>query len=91
MKKISLFDHYLTGVEVDFEKFNELEERIKSVLNEYGRLRKKIKEYEEILKQRELELEEIKKKNRDLIEERETIRSKVDFLLDLLEDIQNKT
>lgn len=76
---------------MDFEKFNELEERIKTVISEYGKLRKKIQELEELLKQRELELEEINKRNRDLIEERETIRSKVEFLLNLLEDIQSKT
>jgi len=72
---------------VEFVKFKELEERINKVLEEKAALKKLGSELEELLKNKDKELEEVKNKLKGLQEERETVRSKVDSLLDLLQDI----
>jgi len=72
---------------VEFVKFKELEERINKVLEEKAALKKRGSELEELLKNKDNELEEVKNKLKGLQEERETVRSKVDSLLDLLQDI----
>jgi uncharacterized coiled-coil DUF342 family protein len=73
---------------VEFVKFSALEEKIKSLIQEQALLKKKNQELEGLLKQKEMVLEEINKKVRGLDEERDAIRTKVDSLLDLLQDIQ---
>ncbi len=73
---------------MEFVKFNALEEKIKGLIKEQAELKKNNQELEGLLKQRETELLEVNKKNRDLEEERDAIRTKVDSLLDLLQDIQ---
>jgi len=50
-------------------------------------LKKKNQELEELLKNKGVELEEANIKIRGLNEERNSIRTKVDSLLDLLQDI----
>lgn len=72
---------------MEFVKFKELEERINKVLEEKAALKKRGSELEELLKNKDNELEEVKNKLKGLQEERETVRSKVDSLLDLLQDI----
>ncbi|MBP8981202.1 MAG: cell division protein ZapB [Syntrophobacterales bacterium] len=72
---------------MEFVKFKELEERINKVLEEKAALKKRGSELEELLKNKDKELEEVKNKLKGLQEERETVRSKVDSLLDLLQDI----
>jgi hypothetical protein len=73
---------------VEFVKFSALEEKIKILIQEQALLKKKNQELEGLLKQKEMALEEINKKVRGLDEERDAIRTKVDSLLDLLQDIQ---
>jgi uncharacterized coiled-coil DUF342 family protein len=73
---------------VEFVKFSALEEKIKGLIREQALLKKKNGELEELLKQKEMELQEINNKIRGLDEERNAIRTKVDSLLDLLQDIQ---
>ncbi len=68
-------------------KFGELEEKIKGIIGDYAVLKKRNLELEELLKAKEQELGEINNKIRGLNEERETIRTKVDLLLDLLQDM----
>jgi uncharacterized coiled-coil DUF342 family protein len=77
-----------TGGNLEFVKFSALEEKIKSLIQEQAVLKKKNQELEGLLKQKEMALEEINKKVRGLDEERDAIRTKVDSLLDLLQDIQ---
>jgi uncharacterized coiled-coil DUF342 family protein len=72
---------------VELVKFEELESKLKNLLEEHIFLKKKNRELEEILKNIGLELEEANNKIRGLNEERNTIRTKVDSLLDLLQDI----
>jgi len=72
---------------VNLGKFGELEEKIKGVIEEYALLKKRNQEIEALLKNKELELGEANNKIRGLNEERETIRTKVDLLLELLQDM----
>ena len=68
-------------------KFKELEERITKILQEKAVLKMRSQELEELLKNKDRELEEANTKLKGLNEERETVRTKVDSLLDLLQDI----
>ena len=68
-------------------KFQELESKIKNLIEEHALLRKRNNELEELLKSKGLELEGANNKIRGLNEERNSIRTKVDSLLDLLQDI----
>jgi len=72
---------------VEFVKFTELEERIKRILEEKAALRTHCQELEELLKNKDIELEEVNKQLKGLHEEKETVRTKVDSLLELLQDI----
>jgi len=72
---------------VELVKFEELESKIRNLVEEHVLLRKKNSELEELLKSKGLELEGANNKIRGLDEERDAIRTKVDSLLDLLQDI----
>lgn len=72
---------------MELVKFKELENKIKNLISEHSLLKKKNQELEELLKNRGLELEEANIKIKGLNEERNSIRTKVDSLLDLLQDI----
>ncbi len=69
-------------------KFQELEAKIKNLIEEHALLRKKNRELEELLNSKGVELEGANNKIRGLNEERNSIRTKVDSLLDLLQDIK---
>lgn len=73
---------------MEFSNFEQLEGKIKIIINEYSLLKKRNNELEEILKNKSLELEEANKSIRGLKEERDIIRTKVDSLLDMLQDIK---
>jgi len=72
---------------VELVKFEELESKIKNLIEEHALLRKTNHELGELLKSKGLELEGANNKIRGLNEERDSIRTKVDSLLDLLQDI----
>jgi uncharacterized coiled-coil DUF342 family protein len=72
---------------VELVKFEELESKIRNLIKEHALLRRKNHELEELLKSKGLELEGANNKIRGLNEERDSIRTKVDSLLDLLQDI----
>jgi uncharacterized coiled-coil DUF342 family protein len=80
-------NHMNDAMSGEFVKFQELESKIKNLLEEHALLRKKNYELEELLKSKGLELEGANNKIRGLNEERDSIRTKVDSLLDLLQDI----
>jgi len=73
---------------VEFLKFDELEKKITGLIEEYALLKKRNLELEEQLKNRTTELEETSKKIGGLKEERDAVRTKVDSLLDLLQEIK---
>ena len=68
-------------------KFKELENKLKNLIDEYSSLKRKNLEIETLLKNKGMELEEANNKIRGLKEERDSVRTKVDSLLDLLQDI----
>jgi uncharacterized coiled-coil DUF342 family protein len=72
---------------VELIKFKELENKLKNLIDEYSLLKKKNLEIETLLKNKGMELEEANNKIRGLKEERDSVRTKVDSLLDLLQDI----
>jgi uncharacterized coiled-coil DUF342 family protein len=72
---------------VELVKFKELEERIKGLIEEYNTLKKRTKELEELVAIKSEELKEANGTVAKLNEERDSVRHKVDTLLDLLEDI----
>ena len=72
---------------MELTNFRELEEKIKIVVSEYELLKKRNQELEVFLDQKNAELEEANKNIRGLKEERDFIRTKVDSLLNLLQDI----
>ena len=75
------------SIYMEVVKFNELEEKVKSIIEEYAELKKKNQELEGLLKSREGDLEAAKNKVSDLSEERDAVRGKVDSLLDMLNNI----
>jgi len=72
---------------VELVKFKELEERIKGLVEEYNVLKKRTKELEELIEIKSGELREANSRIAKLNEERDSVRNRVDTLLDLLEDI----
>ena len=72
---------------MELVKFKELEERIKGLVEEYNTLKKRTKELEELVTIKSGELKEANGKIAKLNEERDSVKHKVDTLLDLLEDI----
>lgn len=72
---------------MELEKFKELEDKIKGIINEKVFLKKQIKTLEEALKNKEAELVGLNSKLTASNEERNSVRARVDSLLDLLADI----
>ena len=73
---------------MEIGKFTVLEDKIKHIVGEQVFLKKQISILEDALKNKELEIEEYKSKLRVLDEERNSVRARVDSLLDLLADIE---
>ena len=76
------------GGMVDFLKFDELEKKINGLIEDYVLLKKRSLELEGLLQNKTMELEEANKKLGGLKEERDAVRTKVDSLLDLLQEIK---
>lgn len=75
---------------MELVKFEELESKLKNLLEEHILVKKKNRELEELIRSKGVELEEANNKIRGLNEERNTIRTKVDSLLDLLQDVNTQ-
>ena len=73
---------------MEIVKFKELEDKIKQIVSEQVFLRKQISILEAALKNKESEIEQVKGKLKGLDEERNSVRARVDSLLDLLADIE---
>lgn len=73
---------------MEIGKFTELEDKIKHIVSDQVFLKKQISVLEEALKNKESEIEEYKSKLRVINEERDSVRARVDSLLDLLADIE---
>ncbi len=74
---------------MELVKFSQLEEKIKGLIDDYSILKKEKQELEGLLKKKDGELEEVRKNLKNLQEERDAIRAKVDSLLDMMQDIDD--
>jgi chromosome segregation ATPase len=74
---------------VELEKFKKLEDKIKLIVNEKVSLKKQIHILEETLKNKEAEIEGVKGKIKALDEERNSVRARIDSLLELIADIDS--
>jgi chromosome segregation ATPase len=74
---------------VELEKFKKLEDKINVIVSEKVSLKKQIQILEETLKNKEAELEGVKGKLKALDEERNSVRARVDSLLDLIADVDS--
>ena len=74
---------------MELEKFAKLEDKIKVIVGEKVSLKKQIQILEETLKNKEAELEGVKGKLKTLDEERNSVRARVDSLLDLIADVDS--
>lgn len=73
---------------MELGKFKELEDKIKGIVSEQVFLKKQIQTLEEALKNKEAEIEVLNNKLKALDGERDSVRARVDSLLDLLADIE---
>jgi archaellum component FlaC len=73
---------------VELERFSELEQKIKRILEEYSTLKDRNRELEKLLEGKSTELEEMKSRVRVLNKEKDAVRTGVDMLLDMLHDIE---
>ena len=74
---------------MELEKFKKLEDKIKVIVSEKVSLKKQIQILEETLKNKEAELEGVKGKLKAFDEERNSVRARVDSLLDLIADVDS--
>jgi hypothetical protein len=72
---------------VENEKFAELEKKVRVLIDEYQVLKRRNVDLEMVLKQKEGELAEANGRSRELMEEKDAVREKVDSLLHLLHEI----
>ena len=77
------------GEVVEFSKFDELEKKINGLIGDYELLKKRNLELEELLQSKNTEINEANNKMGVLKEERDAVRTKVDSLLDLLQEIKS--
>jgi uncharacterized coiled-coil DUF342 family protein len=77
------------GEVVEFSKFDELEKKINGLIDDYQLLKKRNLELEELLQNKNTEMNEVNNKMGVLKEERDAVRTKVDSLLDLLQEIKS--
>ena len=89
MENQTLFNEGRIKSTVELEKFKKLEDKITVIVNEKVSLKKQIHILEETLKNKEAELEGVKNKLKALDEERNSVRAKVDSLLELIADIDS--
>ncbi len=73
---------------MELGNFKELEDKIKGIVSEQVFLKKQISVLEETLKNKESEIEVLNSKLKALDGERDSVRARVDSLLDLLADIE---
>ena len=74
---------------MELEKFKKLEDKINVIVSEKVSLKKQIQILEETLKSKEAELEGVKGKLKAFDEERNSVRARVDSLLDLIADVDS--
>jgi septal ring factor EnvC (AmiA/AmiB activator) len=87
MENLTLFNEGRIKSTVELEKFAKLEDRIKDIVTEKVSLKKQIQTLEDTLKTKEAEIDKVNAKLKALEEERNSVRARVDSLLDLIADV----
>lgn len=72
---------------VELEKFNELEQKVKGIIEEHALIKKRNRELESMLEGANAELAEAKNRIRALNDEQGTVRGRIDALLGMLRNI----
>ena len=73
---------------MELERFGELEQRIRGIVEDYSTLKKRNQELERLLEEKNATMEEAEGRARVLIEQKDAVRTKVDVLLEMLRDIE---
>lgn len=73
---------------VKLERFGELEQKIRGLVEEYSVLKERNLELEKLLEGKSAELEEANNRARVLNNEKDAVRTRVDVLLDMLHDVE---
>lgn len=89
MENHTLFNEGRMESTVELEKFSKLEDKIKVIVGEKVSLKKQIQTLEDTLKSKEAEIERLNGKLKALDEERDSVRARVDSLLDLIADVDS--
>ncbi len=89
MENHTLFNEGKVNSTVELEKFSKLEEKIKAIVEEKVSLKNQIKTLEDTLKSKEADLEKLNGKIKVLDEERNSVRARVDSLLELIADVDS--
>ncbi len=72
---------------MELEKFEKLEEKVRSLIEDHSELKKRNQDLDALLKRKDTELEGANSEIRRLHAERDSIRTRVDTLLDQLKDV----
>jgi chromosome segregation ATPase len=89
MENHALFNDERIKSTVELEKLKKLEDKIQSIVSEKVALKKQIQILEESLKNKEAELQGVKGKLKALDEERNSVRARVDSLLELIAELDS--
>lgn len=73
---------------MELERFGELEQKIRGIVEEYSTLKNRNQELERLLEEKGARLEEAENRAQVLNEQKDAVRTKVDMLLDMLSDIE---
>jgi len=73
---------------VELERFGELEQKIRGIVEEYSTLKNRNQELERLLEEKDARLEEAESRARVLSEQKDAVRTRVDMILDMLSDIE---
>jgi len=70
------------------ERFGELEQKIRGIVEEYSVLKERNLDLEKLLEGRSAELEDANNRIMAFNNEKDAVRTKVDILLDMLRDVE---
>jgi len=73
---------------VELGRFDELERKIREIVEEYSTLKNRNQELERLLEEKNAQLEGAENRARVLDEQKDAVRTRVDMLLDMLRDIE---
>ncbi|MDD5723956.1 MAG: hypothetical protein PHY29_09520 [Syntrophales bacterium] len=75
-------------LDVELERFAELERRIRAIVEEHATLKNRIRELESLLEENNARLEETNGVVQVLNGQKDAVRTRVDVLLDMLRDME---